>query len=860
MQNNKKAFTIVELLVVIVIIGILAAIIIPQITSALSKAKLTADITLVASINNIISAELLTHKGNLSATYLKKILSKNGINEIVTQTENTYIFFDCTTNKAELYIVENENIYLYGQNSVNKTLKPVYATQAKSNVFTITQPEEIFPGKFILTTGNDALSIAVNSFRTDGEILTQTPFDFCTKRLEQLAQNAVKFNGNEFLCTNLPEKSVIILTEAFQENISVDENELKKLLSVKNIHIPDGITYKNSDFVESILENAENLEHIDFCDEQIAKVIRDVGSAVESSLKGKYLGYRLKINANNNYTASIENYFFEETFVPLSRIIIPNEGFEIVSLCDTDGKEIPIVKNFDKNGIIMPAYDLEIFPTVLGKSHTVSFNIKTYDEKSCDCGYIIDENGEKITSTTLTFRTGESNLFTFNAIANQGYEFLHWEYKGEKVNLESFIMPDEDIILTAVFGYKNYNVTIKTALFSLKTNSYDENFNENIATFIINGNNYAEDFKAKYTEELLLRHILNNGVDNFRLLRWEFLDNENCTCGERCSAVIKNDNFIMPAHDITVIAVFEPLYEMQVSCDENSTIAVKTKIKNGIFNENISDYTVESGKKVVLHVGYTDEITLTATISKGFKLSHWEINGLNNKNLIENPFIFTMAKIELDNVAFTIIAQTTAEFQLPENGYVLVLDGERVAVADTQSQTFENVEITKKHSTFYVEKYVDGSLNVFYGDGIEKYTDISKLKAGLLFGGHTYSIKVRSACNKNLCFFQWFEIRAKIDNKMKSKINLNNIGVYIMQISPNWTSNDELKLLVNGENIAVTQIDGTDFYYADTAGKKISKFTLSKGTKSEVTDSGYDKNRGFFIHPGLTDTFDFDRK
>ena len=40
----------------------------------------------------------------------KLIVSKNGINEIVTQTENTYIFFDCATNKAELYIVENEKI------------------------------------------------------------------------------------------------------------------------------------------------------------------------------------------------------------------------------------------------------------------------------------------------------------------------------------------------------------------------------------------------------------------------------------------------------------------------------------------------------------------------------------------------------------------------------------------------------------------------------------------------------------------------------------------------------------------------------------------------------------------------------
>ena len=51
-MKNKKGFTLLELLVVVLIIGILASIALPQYTRAVEKAKLSEALTTLKSIEN----------------------------------------------------------------------------------------------------------------------------------------------------------------------------------------------------------------------------------------------------------------------------------------------------------------------------------------------------------------------------------------------------------------------------------------------------------------------------------------------------------------------------------------------------------------------------------------------------------------------------------------------------------------------------------------------------------------------------------------------------------------------------------------------------------------------------------------
>lgn len=61
-RNNKKGFTIVELVIVIAVIAILAAVLIPTFSSIIKKAKVNNDIQLVRNLNTALATDTKEHK------------------------------------------------------------------------------------------------------------------------------------------------------------------------------------------------------------------------------------------------------------------------------------------------------------------------------------------------------------------------------------------------------------------------------------------------------------------------------------------------------------------------------------------------------------------------------------------------------------------------------------------------------------------------------------------------------------------------------------------------------------------------------------------------------------------------------
>ena len=67
-RHNRKGFTLIEILIVVIILGILAAIVIPQFTNASKEAKQSSLVTMVQSLRSQIALFKLQHNDYLPGT------------------------------------------------------------------------------------------------------------------------------------------------------------------------------------------------------------------------------------------------------------------------------------------------------------------------------------------------------------------------------------------------------------------------------------------------------------------------------------------------------------------------------------------------------------------------------------------------------------------------------------------------------------------------------------------------------------------------------------------------------------------------------------------------------------------------
>ncbi len=65
LRRTRKGFTLIEILIVVIILGILAAIVIPQFTNASKDAKKSALVTMVQSLRSQVALYKLQHNDNL---------------------------------------------------------------------------------------------------------------------------------------------------------------------------------------------------------------------------------------------------------------------------------------------------------------------------------------------------------------------------------------------------------------------------------------------------------------------------------------------------------------------------------------------------------------------------------------------------------------------------------------------------------------------------------------------------------------------------------------------------------------------------------------------------------------------------
>ena len=113
--QKKRAFTIVELVIVIAVIAILSSVLIPTFSELITKSKTTSDIQLVKNLNiSLASYECVNDTDNMPLNYILNILDEeNGINKNnIKPSSSGSILYDSYANRF-LLVDKNEKVVFY---------------------------------------------------------------------------------------------------------------------------------------------------------------------------------------------------------------------------------------------------------------------------------------------------------------------------------------------------------------------------------------------------------------------------------------------------------------------------------------------------------------------------------------------------------------------------------------------------------------------------------------------------------------------------------------------------------------------------------------------------------------------------
>ena len=125
-RNSKKGFTLIELIIVIVIIGILASISAPMMRNMKRKAIASEAVTFLGAIRNAMR-QYRVENGHYTSSYSDLPIRMRSTGSPVSDLDGTYFSEECYTDSPSLWVM-TENTYVIRMYPANSN--PAHAPRA----------------------------------------------------------------------------------------------------------------------------------------------------------------------------------------------------------------------------------------------------------------------------------------------------------------------------------------------------------------------------------------------------------------------------------------------------------------------------------------------------------------------------------------------------------------------------------------------------------------------------------------------------------------------------------------------------------------------------------------------------------
>ena len=294
-KNNKKGFTIVELVIVIAVIAILAAVLIPTFSSVIKKAKVNNDIQLVRNLNTALATDTKEHKTMQAALDAAFEFGYDVAKINNTSVEENEILWD-SVNDCFVYLKDGTPEYIPNSKKTNETVQPYQFWQI-ANAIPETQTYSIYAGTGWsaatvenLTVGFDAgttpgiteikyenntdqkVVIRTNSFDT-----TLTINDSSTQGKIYHYDNLGKLIITDCAMESYHEMGTVGYAELKNGHLAVEENASINLLFANsqdpaNLKITNNGTITNAQASSDSVEGSNTISGVDFNRENAATV------------------------------------------------------------------------------------------------------------------------------------------------------------------------------------------------------------------------------------------------------------------------------------------------------------------------------------------------------------------------------------------------------------------------------------------------------------------------------------------------------------------------------------------------------------------------------------------------------------
>jgi prepilin-type N-terminal cleavage/methylation domain-containing protein len=304
--SKKRGFTIIELVIVIAVIAILAAVLIPTFANIIQKANVANDVALARNMNTILIADEATNGRSTDMYDVLIALEQGGFKlENLNPRADGNVFAWDKANNQIVYLEKGSTKPIFQAKEIGANKGDLYITTRKAEVFADYPGYSYYfasdiSGDITLKGGS---CLDTGEFALDGNVYVQTEKDV---EIHGTINNTITVDSTSGKITNYSVvKNVVIKNTAatsYHERGHVGTMEIKDSLTGK-------VVLENDAYVEKLTNNRTNgtveskgcVKAVDGSNKDSVTVTPS-GYALEIGTYDQLVNFRNKVNAGASYS------------------------------------------------------------------------------------------------------------------------------------------------------------------------------------------------------------------------------------------------------------------------------------------------------------------------------------------------------------------------------------------------------------------------------------------------------------------------------------------------------------------------------------------------------------------------------